>query len=67
MAHHFIPASHFNKKTLRALTASGITLLSTTYLPDEKGDFANGQTGYNLDNNGQGQVRTYLEVLALVA
>jgi hypothetical protein len=63
--HHEIPASHFNKKVLKALTHKGIALISMTVIPGNDGSYANGDTGYVLDNNGTGMVRRYLEVEAL--
>lgn len=63
--HHPIPARHFNARTLRALTKKGIAIIGATCLPNSVGSFAGGETGYNLDDNGTGRVRTYLEVLAL--
>lgn len=67
MAHHETPASHFNKKTLKALTALGIRLIGTQAIPDEKGSYLNSSTGYCLDDNGTHRILGYLEVLGLVA
>ena len=60
--HHKIAASHFNKKTLRALSKKGIFLIQSTWVPDIDGSYANGMTAYVLSN---GQMKSYLEVLAL--
>jgi hypothetical protein len=54
---------HFAAKTLRALKAKGIAVLSSTFIPDASGDFTRGQTAYNVDDNGTGRVWTFLEVL----
>ena len=64
LRHHPIPASHFNKRTLSALTKKGVAIVSMTALPDEKGSFLNSETGYQLST---GQLLTYLAVLALVS
>lgn len=61
-----IAISHFGRKTVKALAGKKITLVDLTYVPGPGGDFANGETGYVINNDGQGQVKTYLEVLALV-
>jgi hypothetical protein len=63
--HNEIPASHFNKTTLKGLTSKGIRIASMTYIPGNDGKFANGFTGYILDDNGTGRVRSFLEVLEL--
>jgi len=60
--HHKIAASHFSKKTLRALSKKGIFLIQSTWVPDIDGSYANGMTAYALSN---GQMKSYLEVLAL--
>lgn len=60
--HHKIAASHFNKKTLRSLSKKGIFLVQSTLVPDIDGSYSNGMTAYVLSN---GQMKTYLEVLAL--
>lgn len=61
-----IARSHFGAKRVKALAAIGITIIGITALPDASGSFLNSDTGYCLDNNGEHQVRRYLEVLALV-
>jgi hypothetical protein len=63
--HHPIPAAHFNAKILRALAKRGIYLNGSTWLPDASGNFANGETGYELDDNGTCRIRTYREVRAI--
>ena len=60
-----IVASRFNRKTIRALAKKGITIIDTTWLPDEKGDFTKGCSGYVLNDNGTQRVRMYLDVLAM--
>ena len=55
----------FSRTTLAGLRRRGIQIVGSTWLPDEKGDFARGQRGYLLDDNGTGRVRTFLEVMAL--
>lgn len=63
--HHEIPASHFSKKTLKALTRKGIAIVSATYVPGTDGSYTNGETGYILDDNGTERVRSFLQVLDL--
>lgn len=60
--------SHFSSQTVKALARKGIRIVGLTMIPGE-GDMpcATGETGYKLDNNGQGQIRTYREVLALAS
>ena len=67
-AHHFI-ARDFDTKTRRALTKAGIRIIGAVNLPAASGDlrFARGERGYQLDNRGEHQIRTYSEVKALVA
>jgi len=58
-------AKDFGKEVRAALSKRGIRLVGTTWLPDEKGSFANGERGYLLDDNGTGKVRDYRGVLSL--
>jgi hypothetical protein len=58
-------AKDFGKEVRAALTKRGIRFVGTTWLPDEKGSFANGSRGYLLDDNGTGRVRDYRGVLSL--
>lgn len=62
--HHEIPASHFNNKTLKTLTKKGIAIVGMTALP-VNGSYLNTQTGYELNNNGTGQIKNYLQVLEM--
>ena len=61
--------SHFNAKVVKALARKGIRIVGLTYLPAASGElrYANGETGYCLDDNGCHRIRTYMEVLALAA
>ncbi len=61
--HHKIAAAHFNKTTLRSLSKKGFILTQATWVSDIDGNFANGMTAYIFSN---GQMKSYLEVLALV-
>ena len=56
---------HFAAKTLRALAKKGINIIGITLIPGA-GDmpWANGETGYQVDDNGTGRVWTFREVLA---
>lgn len=62
-----ITSRDFGKKIVKSLTNLGITFIGAQWLPDASGSYANGETGYVVDNNGQSQVRTYLQVLSLAA
>ncbi len=56
----------FTAKTLRALSNRGIAIVGVTMLPDDSGlSFANGDTGYVLNNNGTQQIKRHGEVVAL--
>jgi hypothetical protein len=57
---------HFSAKTRTQLSRKGIRIVNLVYMPGE-GDmpFATGETGYGLDNNGEYQIRSYGEVIAL--
>ena len=65
-AAHQIAVSLFGAKRIKALAALGIVIVGIQALPDATGSFLNSETGYCLDNNGEHQVRSYLEVIALV-
>jgi hypothetical protein len=64
-AAHQIAVSHFGAKRVKALADLGITIVGIQALPDAAGSFLNSETGYCLDNNGEHQVRRYLEVIAM--
>lgn len=55
----------FGKEVLAALKKRGIKIYGSTWLPAPGGDFANGDRGYLLDDNGTGRVRDYRGVLTL--
>ena len=54
---------HFSRPTIVMLRKKGISIIGATWLPGEDGSYANGETGYELNNNGQHQIRTYLQVI----
>ena len=58
----------FTAQTVRALAKKGITIIGKTYIPGA-GDmpYANGQTGYQLNDNGTGKVRTHAQVREMAA
>lgn len=62
MNHHPIPATHFSKRTLRALAAMGIFIISAQAVPAFSGDTYFQGTAYMLTN---GQMRSFLEVIAI--
>jgi hypothetical protein len=55
----------FAKKTLNALAKKGITLVGLCTIPDMSSamPFANGERGYNINDNGTGRVWTFAQVL----
>jgi hypothetical protein len=63
--HHKVAGKDFSKKTLKALSSKGIAILSATYAPGPGGNYANGEVVYNLDDNGTGRTRSFLQVLGM--
>lgn len=55
----------FPKKMINELTRRGMRIIGTTWLPDSKGNYAKGERGYTIDDNGTQRIRTYLQVMAL--
>jgi hypothetical protein len=55
-----------SKKTLRSLSSKGITVLSTTLIPDSTSSmpWANASVGFNVSDNGTGRVLTLSQILA---
>jgi len=53
----------FNAKTVRILSRKGITIIGTTFLPDENGSFFNGRRGYQINDNGTGRIWTWHDVI----
>lgn len=64
---HGIGSDHFSAKVRRDLLNKGVRIIGITAIPDAKGDYCNSSTGYQLDNNGQHQIKLYLEVEKLSA
>jgi len=65
--HHYV-AKDFGAKTLRALTRNGVTITGSQLLPGA-GDmpWTNATRGYVVDDNGQGRVFTYADVMKRAA
>lgn len=57
--------SDFSRSTLRALSRKGIRIVGLTIIPNMSSDmpWANGDRGYNVDDNGCGRVWTFAQVL----
>jgi hypothetical protein len=55
----------FHKEIRAALLKRGITFIGTTWLPDSKGNYANGSRGYILLDNGTQRIRDYAGVISL--
>lgn len=64
---HGIGGDHFSATTRKALTRKGVRVYGLQGLPGVDGSFANGETGYLVDDNGTGRVLTYSQVKGLVA
>ena len=62
---HPISSSHFSKRTLKALNRKGIYIIGGTWVPGADGTYANGESGYMLDDNGTGRLMRFLQVLEL--
>lgn len=62
-----IVGRHFSKPVIRKLKKAGITVIDVTFLPDANGDFTKGETGYMLDDNGTGRLRSWLGVMEIFA
>jgi hypothetical protein len=59
----------FSRKTLRALSLRGISLVGLTVIPDMASvmPFACGDRGYMINDNGTGRVLRFSDVLALAS
>jgi len=58
----------FNIKVRKALTAKGVTIVGTTIIPSNGFmPFANGETGYKINDNGCMRIRTFAQVLEMAA
>lgn len=55
----------FSKKTLCALSRKGIAIIGLTLIPDMSSSlpFANGDRGYQINDNGCGRIWTFSQVL----
>ena len=55
----------FSKKTLSSLARKGITLIGLTVIPNMSSalPFANGDRGYQINDNGCGRIWTFSQVL----
>ncbi len=59
----------FSTATVRSLRKIGVRVVGLTTIPDYSSatPYASGDTGYVLDDNGTQRVRSFAQVLALVA
>ena len=57
----------FSKATIKALAARNIRIVGVQAIPADANDVYFSGTGYALDNNGCGMIRTFTEVLKLAA
>lgn len=59
----FSAARHFSQKTIRTLSRRGVEILSATYIPGPDGSYLNGETAFNVVDNGVGRVLTFSQVI----
>jgi hypothetical protein len=52
----------FNRKLVAALNKRGVFFVGSTWVPGADGSCANGETAYELDDNGMSCLRTYAQV-----
>lgn len=57
----------FSKKTLRQLAAKGISVVSSQAVPAFEGDKYFSDVAYMLEYEGEGFLRTHVQVLAIAA
>ncbi len=58
---------HFGKRVVKALAKQGIEFLGMCVIPSaESADYANGETGYQISDNGTGRLLTAVEILKVV-
>ncbi len=59
----------FSPATVRSLRQIGVRVVALTTIPDPTSamPYANGGTGYVLDDNGTQRIRSFAQVLALAA
>ena len=55
----------FTKKQIKNLRKKGISIYGKQWMPGKDGSFANGHTGYLVDDNGTGRVFTFSQVMNL--
>lgn len=56
---------YFGKKFMNKLAKKGVTPVNSCTLPDANGCFANGETGYGINDNGTYRLLTFREIDAL--
>lgn len=59
----------FSKATIKALGLKGIEIVGSVWVPASSGEmpFANGETAYQLVDNGTLRIRTHRDICALAA
>ncbi len=63
---HGVGGDHFSAQARRALLRARIRITGLQGLPDADGSFANGETGYLVDDNGTGRVLSYRQIVTSV-
>lgn len=60
---HEIAVRHFGRKGVAALARKGIRIIGLTTIPGTGAmSYANGETGYSVDDNGTGRILTFMQV-----
>jgi len=62
--HHDI-AKDFSAAVRRTLAKKSIIVTGSTWLPAPGGDYANGERGYMLNDNGTSKIRNWSQVIEI--
>ena len=62
-----IAIRNFGKRTVNSLAKRGITFIGMTVIPDMNSSMplANGETGYEINDNGVAKLKTFLEIIKI--
>jgi|688.fasta_scaffold116117_5 hypothetical protein len=55
----------FGKRIVNKLAKKGVKIISAQNMPGADGSYANGETGYMVDDNGTGRLLSALQVLKM--
>lgn len=63
-----IAVRHFGRKAIATLARKGVRIIGTTTIPGNGPmPFANGETGYSVDDNGTGRILSFFQVREIFA